>query len=257
MTGGNHLVRHAEGLHSLLDDTDIPDASSSGRGFDFAEDLGRRFLQANSNSTGAIICSPLRRATQKSHIAFSRIPNSAHYPNNSGNGVQDGVELAFDANIQEITDIPCNTGSGVNGRHDSDVETHLEEMWRKYPRTAKKFQYPGAEHDSPFDATYAHPRGDTRRLRAVKDGTASAERDDDTPQIHYGNIASGDEVVKDGPMRDRIAREEAVLCFEMEAAGLMNSFPCVVIRGMCDYADSHKNKRWQPYAAAVAACYCK
>jgi len=44
---------------------------------------------------------------------------------------------------------------------------------------------------------------------------------------------------------------------KMEAAGLINSFPCVVIRGVCDYADSHKNKQWQPYAAATAACYCK
>ena len=43
----------------------------------------------------------------------------------------------------------------------------------------------------------------------------------------------------------------------MEAAGLMDTFPCVVIRGVCDYADSHKNKRWQRYAAATAACYCK
>lgn len=41
----------------------------------------------------------------------------------------------------------------------------------------------------------------------------------------------------------------------MEAAGLMNDFPCIVIRGICDYADSHKNKRWQPYAAATAAAY--
>jgi hypothetical protein len=43
----------------------------------------------------------------------------------------------------------------------------------------------------------------------------------------------------------------------MEAAGLMNSFPCLVVRGICDYADSHKNKRWQPYAAATAAAYAK
>jgi nucleoside phosphorylase len=48
-----------------------------------------------------------------------------------------------------------------------------------------------------------------------------------------------------------------MLCFEMEAAGLMNSFPCLVIRGICDYADSHKNKRWQPYAAATAAVCAK
>ena len=48
-----------------------------------------------------------------------------------------------------------------------------------------------------------------------------------------------------------------VLCVEMEAAGLMDDFPCLVIRGICDYADSHKNKRWQPYAAATAAAYAK
>jgi hypothetical protein len=43
----------------------------------------------------------------------------------------------------------------------------------------------------------------------------------------------------------------------MEAAGLMNDFPCLVIRGICDYADSHKNNTWQPYAAATAAAYAK
>lgn len=37
----------------------------------------------------------------------------------------------------------------------------------------------------------------------------------------------------------------------------MDSFPCLVIRGICDYADSHKNKIWQPYAAATAAAYAK
>lgn len=37
----------------------------------------------------------------------------------------------------------------------------------------------------------------------------------------------------------------------------MDDFPCLVIRGICDYADSHKNDRWQPYAAATAAAYAK
>lgn len=57
--------------------------------------------------------------------------------------------------------------------------------------------------------------------------------------------------------RDRLAEELGVLCFEMEAAGLMDNFPCLVIRGICDYADSHKNKDWQGYAAATAAGYTK
>jgi nucleoside phosphorylase len=43
----------------------------------------------------------------------------------------------------------------------------------------------------------------------------------------------------------------------MEAAGLINSFPCLVIRSICDYADSHKNKKWQAYAAGAAAVYAK
>ncbi|KAH7176231.1 hypothetical protein EDB81DRAFT_751619 [Dactylonectria macrodidyma] len=43
----------------------------------------------------------------------------------------------------------------------------------------------------------------------------------------------------------------------MEAAGLMNSFPCLILRGICDYADSHKGKTWQPYASATAAACAK
>jgi len=58
-------------------------------------------------------------------------------------------------------------------------------------------------------------------------------------------------------MRDYLAAKSDVLCFEMEAAGLMNNFPCLVVRGICDYSDSHKNKEWQGYAAMAAAAYTK
>ena len=64
-------------------------------------------------------------------------------------------------------------------------------------------------------------------------------------------------VMKDGPTRDKIARQAGILCFEMEAAGFVYSFPCLAIRGICDYADSHKNNHWQRYAAAVAAAYAR
>ncbi|PLB53253.1 purine and uridine phosphorylase [Aspergillus steynii IBT 23096] len=77
------------------------------------------------------------------------------------------------------------------------------------------------------------------------------------PVIHYGLIASGNQVMKHGLTRDRLAKELGIICFEMEAAGLMDNFPCLVIRGICDYADSHKNNIWQKYAAATAAAYAK
>ena len=75
------------------------------------------------------------------------------------------------------------------------------------------------------------------------------------PSIHYGTIASGNQVMRHDSTREQLRQDFDILCFEMEAAGLMNNFPCLVIRGICDYADSHKSKRWQEYAAAVAAAY--
>ena len=77
------------------------------------------------------------------------------------------------------------------------------------------------------------------------------------PVVHYGTIASGNKVMTDAVTRDQLAEEFEVRCFEMEAAGLMNDFPCLVIRGIADYADSHKNKLWRKYAAAAAASYAK
>ncbi|KAL8366135.1 hypothetical protein RB595_004758 [Gaeumannomyces hyphopodioides] len=80
---------------------------------------------------------------------------------------------------------------------------------------------------------------------------------DRDPAIHYGLIASSNQLMKDAVMRDELASKHDVLCFEMEAAGLMNHFPCLVIRGICDYSDSHKNKKWQGFAAMMAAAYAK
>ncbi|TEA22796.1 hypothetical protein C8034_v005181 [Colletotrichum sidae] len=77
------------------------------------------------------------------------------------------------------------------------------------------------------------------------------------PVAHYGLIASGNQVMKDSAFRDKLAEIRGVLCFEMEAAGLMIHFPCLVVRGICDYSDSHKNKAWQPFAAMTAAAYAK
>jgi nucleoside phosphorylase len=54
-----------------------------------------------------------------------------------------------------------------------------------------------------------------------------------------------------------LAQQHDVHCFETEAAGAMNDFPCLVIRGVSDYCDAHKNNIWHGYAAAVAAAYAR
>ncbi|CVK99036.1 related to nucleoside phosphorylase [Fusarium proliferatum] len=76
-------------------------------------------------------------------------------------------------------------------------------------------------------------------------------------EVHYGTIASGNTLIKDAAKRDELASKASILCFEMEAAGLMDGFRCLVVRGICDYCDSHKNDKWQGYAAMTAAVYAK
>ncbi|KAJ5617246.1 hypothetical protein N7537_002360 [Penicillium hordei] len=99
------------------------------------------------------------------------------------------------------------------------------------------------------DIVISYPQAEWEEIRG--------DREDSDPQPHYGIIASGNKVIKDGRTREQIRSETGALCFEMEAAGLMLDFPCVVIRGICDYADSHKNKEWLGYAALAAAAYTK
>lgn len=82
-------------------------------------------------------------------------------------------------------------------------------------------------------------------------------RSNSEPFVHYGAIASGDKVVKNAKQREDLRRRYNILCIEMEAAGLRDSYPAAIIRGISDYADSHKNDQWQPYAAFAAAAYAK
>ncbi|KAL7781120.1 ankyrin repeat-containing domain protein [Trichoderma afarasin] len=78
------------------------------------------------------------------------------------------------------------------------------------------------------------------------------------PIIHFGLVATGDTVMRSGKDRDHIVTRDKVIAFEMEGAGVWETFPAtLVIKGVCDYADSHKNKTWQPYAAATAAATAK
>ncbi|CAN9191629.1 unnamed protein product [Alternaria alternata] len=122
-----------------------------------------------------------------------------------------------------------------------------------------KFQRSRAGLDVLFEAAYEHEGGQTCDKCSSDRHEAREPRDsEEEVLVHHGTIASGNQVIKDAAVRDKLSAElGGVLCFEMEAAGLMNSFPCLVVRGICDYADSHKNKRWQAYAAGTAAAYAK
>jgi nucleoside phosphorylase len=120
------------------------------------------------------------------------------------------------------------------------------------------FTREAAGPDALFNAAYDHKKGAATCKECDTGYLADRELRRPDLVVHYGTIASGNQVIRSAVERDKLSAElGGVLCFEMEAAGLMNSFPCLVIRGICDYADSHKSKRWQSYAAATAAACAK
>ncbi|EXK78276.1 hypothetical protein FOQG_17034 [Fusarium oxysporum f. sp. raphani 54005] len=124
-------------------------------------------------------------------------------------------------------------------------------------------EYPGITQDRLFEASYRHAEDRKSCEQLGCNGELVLRRRLETagvrptPAVHFGLIASGNSVMKSGEDRDRIAAQEGVIAFEMEGAGVWDSFPCMVIKGACDYADSHKNKDWQRYAAATAAACAK
>ncbi|KAL7959140.1 nucleoside phosphorylase domain-containing protein [Trichoderma compactum] len=155
----------------------------------------------------------------------------------------------------------------------------------------EQYLCPGAANDKLFEATYVHKHyGETHCLCKGPHETCENSRklschelqcDDkflierrrikhklqleqqgrskeaQAPAIFLGSIGSGDTVMRSSEDRDRIAEEYDLVAFEMEGAGAWDELPCIVVKGICDYADSHKNKTWQHFAAATAASVMK
>ncbi|KAF4989083.1 hypothetical protein FGRMN_9369 [Fusarium graminum] len=165
----------------------------------------------------------------------------------SGSFQRIGVPKFPDSSIRTVI-------SNIRSRHElngSRVPLILGDKMSKYP----SYCLP-SEPDRLFKPSYNHDPSvpacdgcDQSKLEARKVRLST------NPAIHYGGVASANMVMKDSTTRDEIARELDVICFEMEAAGLMDILPCLPVRGICDYSDSHKTKEFQRYAAATAAAY--
>ncbi|KAJ0421435.1 hypothetical protein BJY00DRAFT_108859 [Aspergillus carlsbadensis] len=168
------------------------------------------------------------------------------------------------------------------------TRVHREKLQQKIAQhlsgIATLIHYPGEQGDRLFPPSYRHKHQDSTSCDTCANCTApthptcdaalestcddlgcndvhlvrrTRQNQKHSPSVHIGVIASGDSVIKSGLHRDAISKEAGVIGFEMEGAGVWGTIPCVVIKGVCDYADSHKNKLWQDYAAATAAACAK
>ncbi|EWZ48989.1 hypothetical protein FOZG_04453 [Fusarium oxysporum Fo47] len=156
--------------------------------------------------------------------------------------------------------------SGLEAEYELEghrLNAHVDRALEQWPRLRQKYSRPPSDSDRLYRSDIVHPDSSdgcadvcSNDPVCLVDRKERGEQEDD-PAIHYGLIASANQLMKDALARDKLAASMDVLCFEMEAAGLMNHFPCLVIRGICDYSDSHKNKEWQGFAAMIAAAYAK
>lgn len=151
------------------------------------------------------------------------------------------------------------TQMGVKAREELEKQTRLNLVAIRNAKIEAK--YPGKAADRIFKSECLH--GDRDRdcdelkcgARGEIHGRARLGEDDEDPSpfVHYGVVASANRVMRAAEKRDKIAKEDSAIAFEMEGAGAWNKFPCLVIKGACDYSDGHKHKKWQNYAAATAA----
>lgn len=147
----------------------------------------------------------------------------------------------------------------------SQIPQILQGIRQKLHRTIRDNREDlGPNADQLFDSDYHHKDNtkacktccDPKRSKSRQERGPKAHREKDSPVIHYGTIGSANSLMVGSEEREKFYNEFGTICFEMEAAVLME-YQCLVIRGISDYSDSHKNKDWQPYAAATAAAYAQ
>ena len=157
--------------------------------------------------------------------------------------------------------------SGLKAQYERkghQLEEAINDALRRYPRLREEYKRQDQTTDRLYKSEVVHRSAAQGSCDNICGSDSSSlifrlqgAEDKDDPAIHYGLIASVNKLMQDALIRDALSADKDVLCFEMEAAGLMNHFPCLVVCGICDYAGSHKNYKWQGYAAMAAAAYTK
>ncbi|OTB01930.1 hypothetical protein M426DRAFT_63282 [Hypoxylon sp. CI-4A] len=131
------------------------------------------------------------------------------------------------------------------------LERDAAKLFLPYYETMKNNEHP--------NGTFVDPEQEYDKFYQVDDDGVEKLRRQESQRtrVWYGSIGSGEKLMKDAAKRDQLRDKYDIIGLEMEAAGTMNRIPVGIIRGVCDYADRHKNWDWQPYAAAMAAAYAK
>ena len=142
--------------------------------------------------------------------------------------------------------------------------TSYDPIWRSVEQITQRipdFGFPGAANDHLYSPKCFHV--ETCLTSGSCMGCDPSQRIERPPQedssvvVHRGTIASLDVVVRDAEFRDAMGKKYGILCFDTRAAGVPMDFPCIIIRGIADYCDTHKNDQWNEYASLTAVAYAR
>ncbi|RPA77133.1 hypothetical protein BJ508DRAFT_191287, partial [Ascobolus immersus RN42] len=161
-------------------------------------------------------------------------------------------------------------------KEEDPITANLNRIDKSFPEDLERFGFPGSHRDILFPPDYLHSSREhdcdevcdigkaiafsltgSSSANQLRPAWSQANPEDHYVRVHRGAIASGEKLLRDAELRDKLSKPNNILCFEMEAVGVINSLPCLVIRGISDYCDSHKNDIWHGYAAATAAAFAR
>jgi nucleoside phosphorylase len=164
-----------------------------------------------------------------------------------GKETEDGFELLRHGHSLTMTEpIVRSAIRNIKLRAPNERETFLPyyEKIANLEHSTGTFADPGQDNDILYD--------DERQVIQ-----RSSRPTNKRSRVWYGPIGSGDKLLNNAEKRNLLRDKYDIIGLEMEAAGTINRIPVGEIRGVCDYGDRHKNKDWQPYAAAMAASYAR
>ncbi|KAK6343489.1 hypothetical protein TWF730_011079 [Orbilia blumenaviensis] len=173
-------------------------------------------------------------------------------------GQEFGTEFKIKGTLERPPDFILGAISKLKSNPNKSPQP-LQAYLKAIEEKDQEYGHPGREKDHLFIRNHSS-RGNSSIPRYHQYRTTqNFPHIEDDPRIHYGLIGSANRVMKDAKIRDQLSEKYNFLCFEMEAAAIMDGRNCkgLVIRGISDYSDSTKDDVWQNYAAATAAAYAK
>ena len=132
--------------------------------------------------------------------------------------------------------------SGVKAQYEMSghhIEEAINTVLQRYPRLQQKYKRPNV--DSLYQAGVTHPSEGEAKLAScaevcVDESSLVSRRErteyEDNPAIHYGLIASSNQLMKDAIVRDKLVEKKEVLCFVSSSPGLQNKVKATISKAV-------------------------